>query len=50
MPQEGSGIYLFDSGIAASAGDELSLEVPLEHFPVFVREGSDVGDVLREAL
>ena len=50
LPQEGSWVYLFDSGVAASAGDELSLEIPLEQFPVFVREGSAVGDVLREAL
>jgi alpha-D-xyloside xylohydrolase len=50
LPQEGSWIYLYDSGVAGSAGDELSLEVPIEHFPVFVREGSAVGDVLREVL
>ena len=44
---DGDWIYLFDGSAYSGA---VTLEVPLDEFPVFVREGSDAASALQDAL
>jgi alpha-glucosidase (family GH31 glycosyl hydrolase) len=50
LPDEGEWTWLFDSEVGGGAGESIVLEVPIEHFPVFVRDGSQVGEKLSQEL
>ena len=46
FPDEGTWVWLFGDHEAFEAGSEHTLEVPLDSFPVFVREGSEIATTL----
>lgn len=46
----GTWVYLFDPQQVFNGGSQITLEVPLAEFPVFVRSGSPIGNTLLEAL
>jgi alpha-glucosidase (family GH31 glycosyl hydrolase) len=43
---EGDWAYLFDTSRAWSTGDSETLTLPLDEFPVFVRQGSEIASTL----
>ena len=47
---EGRWVSPFDASKVLEAGTRLDWEVPLDAYPVFVREGSPVADVLADTL
>ena len=47
---EGQWSYLFDQEQVYSGGESATIQVPLEAFGVFVREGSQVQTLLSDRL
>jgi len=47
---EGDWVWLFDDDVTGSEGDVLTLDVPLDRFPVFVRKGHPLLATLRDVL
>jgi alpha-D-xyloside xylohydrolase len=47
FPAEGEWVYLFDQSKIFGGGTSWSQTFPLEEYPVFVRKGSKVLDVLK---
>jgi len=47
---EGDWVWLFDDAITGSEGDTLTLDVPLDRFPVFVRQNHPLLGTLRDVL
>ena len=50
FPDSGRWIYLFDTRQVHEPGSTAQLTVPLQEFPVFVREGAPLGEVLAAIL
>lgn len=50
LPNEGRWVYLFDNTKVYDAGTTATMSFPYEEFPVFVREGSSVLDLLKKEL
>jgi len=46
LPSWDSWVYLFDKTQVYTGGQTVALTVPLDEFPVFVRENAAVGDLL----
>ena len=47
---DGDWVWLFDEAVTGSGGDVLTLDVPLDRFPVFVRAGNPLLDTLQDVL
>ena len=47
---EGTWVYAFDAGDVHEGGTSTTMTVPMAAYPLFFRQGSDVGEVVLDAL
>jgi alpha-glucosidase (family GH31 glycosyl hydrolase) len=50
LPNDGRWVYLFDQAKVFDGGTTVTMSFPYEEFPVFVREGTAVLNMLNKAL
>jgi alpha-glucosidase (family GH31 glycosyl hydrolase) len=50
FPVGSNWIYLFDKTKTYTGGSSTTETFPINEFPVYIREGASVGDVLRKVL